>query len=77
MLFDIFEVAEESLMQRRTFMKSMIAACTAAPRVLAQSDANWGGPVLDTHLHLRPNADACYTHMQGCGVTHAVLLMRP
>jgi len=30
--------------------------------------------VLDTHLHLRPNADACYTHMLGCGVTHAVLL---
>ena len=31
----------------------MIAACAAAPRVLAQSDVNWGGPVLDTHLHLR------------------------
>src|SRR5690349_13971645 len=63
-------------MERRTFMQSMIAACVAAPRVLAQSDVNWGGPVLDTHLHLRGNADACYTHMQGCGVTHAVLLTR-
>jgi predicted TIM-barrel fold metal-dependent hydrolase len=36
----------------------------------------WGGPVLDTHLHLRKNPDDCYTHMQGCGVTHAVLLTR-
>jgi predicted TIM-barrel fold metal-dependent hydrolase len=36
----------------------------------------WGGPVLDTHLHLRTDPDACYTHMQGCGVTHAVLLTR-
>jgi len=63
-------------MERRTFMQSMIAACAAAPRVLAQSGVNWGGPVLDTHLHLRGNADACYTHMQGCGVTHAVLLTR-
>src|SRR5690349_19980868 len=63
-------------MERRTFMQSMIAACAAAPRVLAQSDVNWGGPVLDTHLHLRGHADACCTHMQGCGVTHAVLLTR-
>jgi predicted TIM-barrel fold metal-dependent hydrolase len=34
----------------------------------------WGGPVLDTHLHLRRDADSCFTHIQGCGVTHAVLL---
>jgi predicted TIM-barrel fold metal-dependent hydrolase len=34
----------------------------------------WGGPVLDTHLHIRAEADACFTHMQGCGVTNAVLL---
>src|SRR5436190_8065926 len=46
----------------------------AAPQLRVQFDASWGGPVLDTHLHLRANADACYTHMQGCGVTHAVLL---
>ena len=63
-------------MKRRTFLKSMVAGCAAAPCVFAQSDVNWGGPVLDTHLHLRPNADACYTHMQGCGVTNAVLLTR-
>src|SRR5213596_855066 len=67
-------MAEDSLMERRAFVKSIVAACAAAPRALAQSDVSWGGPVLDTHLHLRANADACYTHMQGCGVTHAVLL---
>ena len=33
-------------MERRTFLQSMMAACAAAPRMLAQSDANWGGPVL-------------------------------
>src|SRR4051794_19113428 len=69
-------MVQEIYMERRTFVKSMIAACAAAPRVVAQSDVNWGGPVLDTHLHLRQNADACYTHIQGCGVTHAVLLTR-
>jgi len=60
-------------MQRRTFLTTVLAAA-AARTSPGQSDTSWGGPVLDTHLHLRGNADACYTHMQGCGVTHAVLL---
>lgn len=34
----------------------------------------WGGPVLDTHLHLRRDPDSCFTHIQGSGVTNAVLL---
>jgi hypothetical protein len=32
--------------------------------------------VLDTPLHLRRDPDACFTHIQGCGVTNAVLLTR-
>jgi uncharacterized protein len=36
----------------------------------------WGGPVLDIHSHLRQGLDANVTHMDGCGVTHAVLLAR-
>jgi len=32
--------------------------------------------VLDTHLHLRRDPDACFTHIKGCGVTKAVLLTR-
>lgn len=51
----------------------MIAAA-AAQRLGAQPEITWSGPVLDTHLHLRREADDCFTHMQGCGVTHAVLL---
>jgi uncharacterized protein len=62
-------------MQRRTFLKRALAAITAAD-VLAQSESLWGGPVLDTHLHLRPDPDACFTHIEGCGVTNAVLLTR-
>src|SRR5580765_5961669 len=62
-------------MQSRSFLASLLVTA-GAQRLRAQSDTSWGGPVLDTHLHLRPNADACYTHMQGCGVTHAVLLTR-
>ncbi|HEY3840551.1 MAG TPA: amidohydrolase family protein [Bryobacteraceae bacterium] len=56
-------------------MKTLLPAVAVAERLAAQAPS-WGGPVLDTHLHLRQDADACYTHMQGCGVTHAVLLTR-
>ena len=62
------------MMQRRTFLKTIVPAAAAVRQAAAQSE--WGGPVLDTHLHLRANADACFTHMQGCGVTNAVLLTR-
>ena len=61
-------------MQRRTFLQSILPAAAAARRLAAQTDSPWGGPVLDTHLHLRADADACFTHIQGCGVTNAVLL---
>jgi predicted TIM-barrel fold metal-dependent hydrolase len=61
-------------MQRRTFLKAILPAAAAAQHLAAQTDSPWGGPVLDTHLHLRANAGACFTHMQGCGVTNAVLL---
>jgi predicted TIM-barrel fold metal-dependent hydrolase len=61
-------------MDRRQFLGAMIATAAAAPSVRAQSAPDWGGPVLDTHLHLRGNADACYTHITGCGVSNAVLL---
>jgi len=60
-------------MQRRAFLKSALAA-GMAQSLWPQATPEWGGPVLDTHLHLRRDPDACYTHMQGCGVTHAVLL---
>ena len=60
-------------MHRRAFLKSTLATVTVSD-LLAQ--AVWGGPVLDTHLHLRSDPDACFTHMQGCGVTNAVLLTR-
>jgi uncharacterized protein len=61
-------------MQRRTFLKSILPAAAAAQHLAAQPDQPWSGPVLDTHLHLRSDADACFTHIQGCGVTRAVLL---
>lgn len=63
-------------MHRRTFLETILPAAAIARDSLAQSDLPWGSPVLDTHLHLRADADACYTHIKGCGVTKAVLLTR-
>lgn len=62
-------------MQRRTFLKTTLAAVTARD-MFATLTSLWGGPVLDTHLHLRRDPDSCYTHLEGCGVTNAVLLTR-
>jgi predicted TIM-barrel fold metal-dependent hydrolase len=60
-------------MQRRRFLAATLAAGVSTA-IHAQTEPNWGGPVLDTHLHLRRDPDACYTHIEGCGVSHAVLL---
>lgn len=62
-------------MQRRLFLKTTLAA-VAAMDGFSQPVYVWGGPVVDTHLHLRRDPDACFTHIQGCGVTNAVLLTR-
>ena len=66
-------------MNRRQFFGSVAVGAVAgnALRAMAQeppSDVlNWGGPVLDIHLHGR-GPDGEWAHMQGCGVSHAQLL---
>jgi uncharacterized protein len=62
-------------MNRRTFLQSALAMA-AGSRLGAQGPAapQWGGPVLDIHLHLRPNSDGNFNHIEGSGVTKAVLL---
>lgn len=63
------------MLNRRQFL---VVAASAAATLRAQTPTSpeWGGPVLDIHLHLRQGLDANATHMDGCGVTHAVLLAR-
>lgn len=61
-------------MHRRTFLSTLLPAAAGVQQLTGQAELPWGGRVLDTHLHLRKDADACFAHMQGCGVTHAVLL---
>jgi predicted TIM-barrel fold metal-dependent hydrolase len=62
---------------RRQFIGAAVAAAACLnSRAAAASQDEWGGPALDIHFHLRQGLDANMTHMQGCGVTNAVLLAR-
>ena len=63
------------MLDRRLFLQTTLAATAALPGI-AQDAPNWGGNVIDIHLHFRPGVDTNWTHLQGCGVTHAVLLTR-
>ena len=66
--------AERFMINRREFLISAAAASTAA--LSAQQRYEWGGPVLDIHLHLRPDGESNVAHIEGSGVTKAVLLTR-
>jgi hypothetical protein len=66
---------------RRDFLQSALAIA-AVSRLGAQNLAmsEWGGPVLDIHLHLRPGPDGNFNHIEGSGVTRpkiSVFAARP
>ena len=60
---------------RREFLQS-VAVVAAAARVNGQTAParEWGVPVLDIHLHPRATAEANVLHLDGSGVTKAILL---
>ena len=66
---------KNTLTNRREFLQSALAVA-AASRLAAQTPAanEWGGPVLDIHLHLRQTSDGNPIHLDGSGVAKAVLL---
>ena len=55
-------------LNRRAFLGGIAAAGS-----LHGQSYLWGGPVLDMHLHIREGRTA-FEHIEGCGVTNAVLL---
>jgi uncharacterized protein len=73
-------------MNRREFLKAgALGAAGALGGARAQGNQgnqgdqgdqdvpNWGGAVVDTHLHPRRTVEGASLHQQGCGVSHAVL----
>lgn len=62
-------------MNRRSFLQASAAAATSAA-AFAQTAPNWGGSVIDIHFHFRRGKGANALHLDGSGVSHAVLLTR-
>jgi predicted TIM-barrel fold metal-dependent hydrolase len=60
---------------RREFLQT-VAMIAAASRVSGQTPpaGEWGVPVLDIHLHPRATVEANVLHLDGSGVTKAILL---
>ena len=60
---------------RRQFVR--LAAAAPLARVAAQSPMEnlWGGPVVDCHHHMR-RAEQNIVHLDGCGVSNAMMLAR-
>jgi len=65
------------MLNRREFVGSMSAAAIAIGRSRLDGQTakpQWPSQVLDTHLHLRGNPESNFEHIEGCGVTRALLL---
>jgi predicted TIM-barrel fold metal-dependent hydrolase len=63
------------MLNRRQFLVAAISTVSTL-RTQMVAPPEWGATILDIHSHLRQGLDANVTHMDGCGVTHAVLLAR-
>src|SRR5437763_3699876 len=62
---------------RRAFARNVAAlASVSALHSQAPSRNEWGGPVVDCHHHLRGMLEANVAHVDGAGITHAVVLAR-
>ena len=61
------------VLNRRHFLGTLGSAA-ALSCAQAQTPSEWGGPVLDLHLHPRRVEGGELEHISGCGVTRAVLL---
>jgi predicted TIM-barrel fold metal-dependent hydrolase len=66
-------------MDRREFLAGPLGMAAAAKLsaqagLSAPANSEWGSPVLDIHFHMRRDIEAELAHMDGAGVTRAVLL---
>src|SRR5438445_5101495 len=65
------------VISRRGFVRQ--AAASAAAVTLRGQEAapnEWGGPVVDCHHHFRRTPEANIAHLDGSGVSNAMLLAR-
>ncbi len=60
--------------RRSVLLAGAVAAPFAALAQQQQAKPDWGGPILDIHLHPRDQEDGEIAHMVGCGVSNAIIL---
>lgn len=63
-------------MNRREFLSAslLVPAALTTPGLQAQNQQEWGGPILDIHLHAGQTPERVFNHAEGSGETRAVLL---
>jgi predicted TIM-barrel fold metal-dependent hydrolase len=61
-------------LNRREFLAALAAATSVPSAAAQQTPAAWPSPVVDIHAHLRQSAAGNIAHLDGSGVTRAVLL---
>ena len=61
------------MINRRQFAQVLGAAL---PVLSLKAEELWGGPVVDCHHHMRRTAEANIVHLDGCGVSNAMILAR-
>ncbi len=62
------------LITRRSLLLASAAAAPFAAVAQKPDRPDWGGKVLDIHLHPKNQDDGEIAHMDGCGVSHAIIL---
>ena len=58
---------------RRKFVETLTAI---GPLSAMAASNEWGGSIVDCHHHLRRTADSNVAHLDGCGVSNALVLAR-
>src|SRR5437764_13655780 len=65
------------MITRRGFVGGMAALATVSSLHSQENTGNeWGGPVVDCHHHLRRTAEANLAHLDGSGMSNAMVLAR-
>lgn len=65
------------IISRRALLKNVATLASASPlHSQDHSRGEWGGPIVDCHHHLRRTLEANLLHLDGAGMSGAVVLAR-
>jgi len=62
------------MLSRRAFFHTTLGSAVGSALLRGQAAEPWGSPVIDIHHHWRRQPEANLQHMDGAGITRAILL---